>query len=65
MSKVDADEPTGSRERGAEAALPEPSTPGKRRYRTPALIRYGTLAEVTGNMAAGSVADAMAMLMMM
>lgn len=64
MSKGDANDPGRRSDDMAQPEGPSSSATGKRTYRTPALIRYGTLAEVTGNMATGSVADAMGLLMM-
>jgi hypothetical protein len=49
-------------EERAEAETPAPAPAARKRYSSPALIRYGTLAEVTGNKTTGSVSDAMGML---
>jgi hypothetical protein len=54
---------SGDREQGEDQSEPGEAAPAraaKKTYQRPALIRYGTLAEMTGNMAPGSNSDSMA-----
>jgi hypothetical protein len=51
------------REDPPEAGAIPSGKSAKKVYKAPTLIRYGTLAEVTGNMVTGSIADSMGLTM--